>query len=133
MIQKREERLQIQICRWLKYSYPKTIFTCDLASGMKLSIGQAVKSKQMRSSKGMPDLMIFEPRGIYGGLFIELKKGGTKIFKSDGTLYGKAGKSAMHIKEQFEILNKLKSRGYCAVFGIGFTDTITKINAYMET
>lgn len=124
---KTEERLQIQICTWLKFAYPRVIFTCDLSSGMGMTIGQAVKAQQMRSSKGLPDLFIAEPRGKYNGLFIEFKKEGTKIFKPDGSLY-----SNEHISNQYLILNQLQQKGYRAVFAVGLTDAMTKINTYLR-
>jgi hypothetical protein len=66
-----EKDLQINICRWLKLQYPEVIFTSE-SSGLRLTIGQARSLAKQRSGKGLPDLMIFEPRGDYHGLFIEL-------------------------------------------------------------
>jgi len=35
----------------------------------------------MRSCAGLPDIMIFEPRKQKAGMFLEVKKEGTKIYK----------------------------------------------------
>ena len=68
-----EENLQIAVCNYLRAQYPKVLFNSDL-SGIKLTMGQAVKAKKLRSSKGFPDLVIYEPRGNYHALFLELKR-----------------------------------------------------------
>jgi hypothetical protein len=61
---KAEEKLQIAVCKYLKLQYPDVIFTAE-SSGLKLTIGQAVIAKQLRSSKGLPDIMIFQPNLHY--------------------------------------------------------------------
>ena len=123
----REQSIQIEVCKWLKLAYPKVIFTCDLASGMKLSIGQAVRAKKMRSSRGLPDLMIFEPKANFHGMFVEIKKEGTPIIKRNGELVADE-----HIQEQYEMLDKLQRKGYYAIFGIGLEETIKKIDIYLR-
>ena len=105
---KKEESLQIQVSSYLKYAYPSTIFTCE-SSGIRLTMGQAVKAKKQRSQRGLPDLMIFEARGGFHGLLIELKREGQSPFKKDGEL--KAGE---HLREQNGAILALRSRGYCA-------------------
>lgn len=98
----KEEKVQIAICKYLRLQYPNVIFTCDLASGIRLTMGQAVKHKSMRSSRGQPDLFIAHSKGPktaavikeaagikgyhrimvayeYTGLFIELKRDGTPL------------------------------------------------------
>jgi hypothetical protein len=72
------------ICKWLKTNHPKVMFNTDM-SGVKLSVGMAVKAKTLRSHNGFPDLFIIEPRNGYNGLFIELKKTGEKLVMKDGT------------------------------------------------
>ncbi len=125
---KREESIQIAVCNYLKSDYPDVIFTCDLTSGMKLTIGQAVKAQKMRSGRGLPDIMILEPRGEgefrYCGLMIELKteKSGNK----NGTV-----KQTDHVREQQEVLNRLEKKGYMARFAIGFSEAKTIIDFYL--
>ena len=60
------------------------------------------------------------------GLMIELKKEGTRIFKKDGTLVADE-----HIREQFDMLEDLRRRGYAAEFGIGFENTKKIIDDYL--
>ena len=123
---KKEESFHISLCMWLKLQYPHVIFFSE-SSGMRLSIGQAVKLKKLRSlAKGLPDLFIAEPRGKYNGLFLELKRADTKLYKKDGSPVNE------HIKEQREILAKLNNKGYMATFGIGFDDTKKIIDTYLS-
>ena len=124
-MKKKEESTQMQVCQFLKMQYPDLIFTCDLASGMKLTIGQAVKAKKMRSSRGLPDLMIFKPNKHYKGLFLEFKS--VTPFKKDGTL-----KKDEHLKEQSEIHRRLEEEGYLAEFTVEFYHTIELINCYLK-
>ena len=48
------------------------LYTASMA-GMKLSGRLGNQKKKMGCKAGLPDIMIFEPRGKYHGLFIELK------------------------------------------------------------
>lgn len=123
---KHEEHLQIQVCNYLRLQYPKVLFACDLASGIKLSIGQAVKAGRMRQSRGYPDLMIFEARGEYHGLMMELKREGTRIYIRSGGMTMDA-----HIREQARVLEALTNNGYKAVFAIGFDEAIKIIDEYL--
>jgi hypothetical protein len=123
---KKEESLQLAVCNYLRYQYPDVIFTCDLSSGMKLSIGQAVKAQKMRSSKGMPDLMIFEPRGDRHGLFIELKT--VSPYLKNGDI-----KTNQHLIQQDEIRKRLFSKGYHSTFGVGFDQCKSIIDYYLKT
>jgi hypothetical protein len=125
---KKEEQIQIAVCNYLKLFYPDVIFTCDLSSGMKLTIGQSVKSAKMRSSRGLPDIMILEPRGEgefrYSGLMIELKT--EKAANKNGTV-----KATDHTREQQEVLTRLEKKGYMAKFAIGFEQAKSIIDFYM--
>ena len=123
-MKKIEENLQIAVCNYLRYQYPNVEFMCDLASGMKLTIGQAVKAQRMRSTKGWPDMFISYPSGIYHGLFIELKREGEKLKKKDGTW------ASEHLEQQNKIHGKLNSAGYKASFAVGFDEAKKVIDEY---
>ncbi len=122
-----EKNLQLLICNYLKVKYPKAIFRSDFASGMRMSIGMARRHKALQSSRSYPDIFIAAPVGKYCGLFIELKKKGTIVYKKDGTIRKDA-----HLIEQEAMLLKLFNQGYQAIFGIGYADTIKKIDKYFE-
>ena len=121
-----EKDLQINICRWLKMQYPEVIFTSE-SSGLRLTIGQARSLAKQRSGKGFPDLMIFEPRGDYHGLFIELKREGEKVFRRDGQI-----RSDAHLQDQYSVINRLNDKGYLAGFAIGFDEARALITKYMK-
>lgn len=123
---KHEENIQMQLCRYVKMKYPEVIFECDLASGTKLTIGQAVKNKAMRSHRGMPDFRIFEKSKGLNGLFLELKKDGTKLFKKNGEFADE------HIKEQAEVINRLAKQGYYAAFAVGLNSAISHVETFLH-
>jgi len=133
----KEESLQISISKYLRLQYPNAIFTAE-GSGLKLTKGQAVKASKQRSSRGLPDLWIDEPRGMYHGLRIELKREGDSPFRKDGKGLKKKivrkpdGTTFDHIAEQAEIIARLQSKGYYACFSVGFDQTKKIIDEYMK-
>jgi hypothetical protein len=123
----REHDIYVLIADYLRYQYPQVIYRFDLAADLKLTIGQASKHKRLQRYRGYPDLFIAEPKGKNGGLYLEIKKDGVRIFKQDGTLV-----SDEHIREQFDMLADLRQRGYAAEFAIGFEGAKKLIDDYME-
>jgi hypothetical protein len=121
-----EKHLHLQVAEYIRAQYPKALLNVDL-SGIKLTIGQAKYVKKLRSGRAFPDLVIYEKRHGYIGLFIELKVEGTKIYKENGELY-----SNKHLKEQAEMLTKLEDRGYCACFAVGFDEAKRVIDYYLS-
>ena len=106
-----EHDIYVQIADYLRYQYPSVIYRFDLAADLKLSIGQARKHKRLQHYRGYPDMFIAEPRvrhttdytfGIklgegeadgtiyyammFAGLYLEIKKPGTRIFTKKGLL-----------------------------------------------
>lgn len=121
----KENDLHIAICKYLQHQYPKILFTSE-SSGLRVTISQARKLKSMRSCSGLPDIMIFEPRKNYHGLFLEVKREGTRIYKKNGELT-----ADKHIREQEEILHQLKAKGYFAEFVVGFDEAKAIIDYYL--
>ena len=111
---------------YLRYNYKNIIWRFDLAADLKLTIGQARKHKRLQQHRGYPDLFIAEPRGKYHGAYIELKKAGTRIYKKDGTLV-----ADQHIREQFDMLEQLRRKGYVAEFACGFDEAKEIIDNYL--
>lgn len=116
-----EEQLHRQICTYLKLK--GVLFNTDL-SGIKMSIGQARKIKNLRSSRGFPDIVIYEPKNGYHGLFLEVKK--NIPFKKNGEL-----KSDKHLQEQMDMIGELESRGYKAYFVWDFDQAKKIIDTYL--
>ena len=132
---KKEEKVQVLVCDYLKKRYPDVVFQCDLASGMNLGKWIGGMNARFRSSRGMPDLFIAKPSAygsvtfgeVYHGLFIELKRDGVKIFKKDGDLVADE-----HIREQAAILERLRDNGYAAEFACGFEEAVKIIDQYLS-
>lgn len=149
-----EAALQEQVAHYLVIQYPDVMFHSDFGSGTKLTPAQAKRQKRQNGyRKGWPDLEIAEPRclrcmfchngitipsvrpnfnpeecdGIntYHGLYLELKKDGTRLKKKNGDW------ATEHIAEQAEVLEKLRQRGYCAEFAVGFDEAKRIINEYL--
>ncbi|MCM1218179.1 MAG: hypothetical protein NC548_27150 [Lachnospiraceae bacterium] len=79
--------------------------------------------KRMDSSYlGRPSIsLVYQASGLY----IELKKDGTRLKKRNGSW------ATEHIAEQAEVLDKLRRRGYCAEFAVGFDEAKRIIDEYL--
>lgn len=154
-----EAVLQQQVADYLRLQYPNVLFHSDFGSGIKLTMGQAVKQKRQNGGRrAWPDMFIAEPKGVKAlckvietngskeeltgddfvdamsgyliqqkyGLFIELKKEGTRLKKKNGEW------ASEHIAEQAEILERLEFRGYRAVFAVGFDEAKEVIDEYLK-
>lgn len=126
----KERTLYKQIAQYLQLQYPGAIYRFDLAADMKLTVGQASRHKALHPHRGYPDLFIACVRTIgdryYHGLFLELKREGTRILKKDGTLV-----ADQHIREQHALLVELEERGYMARFAVGFDQAKQIIDEYL--
>ena len=144
-----EADLQVQIADYLRLQYPNVMFHSDYGSGIKLTMGQAIKQKRQNGGRrAWPDMFIAEHRVVKAsckvirpedsvikeaqfieqkhGLFVEIKKAGTRIYKKDGTLV-----ADQHIREQFDVLEQLRKRGYMAEFACGFDEAKRIIDRYL--
>ena len=157
---KQEEKIQIQVCEFLKNTYPDLIWFCDLSSGAKLPQWIAAINKKMRSSRGLPDLFIACPARVKSsyvsrhaigpalfekgeieiwkhGLFIEIKKDGIRL--KDGSIPPKWQTEKVngftvkydHHAEQEAILKRLRELNYVAEFGVGYTEAVEIIKNYL--
>lgn len=120
-----EHQLYELIATFLRLQYPNVIYRFDLAADLKLTAGQAAKHKRLHPRRGYPDLFIAQPMGRYHGMYLELKKDGTRLRKRNGDF------ASEHIKEQCEMLDALYKRGYKVNFAIGYDDAIRQIKAYL--
>ena len=125
-----EQNLAKEISHYLQRQYPKVIFRFDLSSDQKLSIQQAARNSALhgRWSKGSPDLTIYEKRGQYGALFLELKADGKSPYKKDGTI-----RKDKHLQRQDEFHQLLRERGYAAAFATGFWECKEMIDEYLRS
>lgn len=135
MASKAEENIQLALVQYLRYQYPDVLFRSD-AAGFKLSVGQAKKMKALNGGiRAWPDIFIAKPKlqqskdgmPVYThGLFLELKKEGTKILKKDGDLV-----ADKHIREQAKMLQALERRGYRAMFAVGYEQAKQIVDEYI--
>lgn len=133
-----EADLQVKVADYLRLQYPSVIFHSDYGSGIKLTMAQAVRQKRQNGGRrAWPDMFIAEPvqKNMAGadtlgincyGLFIELKKEGTRLRKKNGDF------ASEHIQEQADLLVKLRARGYIAEFACGFDEAKTIIDRYLK-
>jgi len=121
-----ERTLHKAVCDYIRYRYKNVLFNSDLAGATKLTMGQAVAMKSLRSNRGFPDLVIYRPSSWYYGLFLELKQDGTKLYTKDGR------PATPHIAEQLECLEKLRTEGYKAEFAVGFDQAKDIIDDYLN-
>ena len=152
-----EHNIYKLIAQYLQQQYPDVIYRFDLASDLKLTPGQASKHKKLHPERGYPDLFIAESSenvnskdwngivrewGFYFGLYIEIKKDGTKlkrdkdakkILKGDTKARKKGDWFDKHIEEQAEMLKKLRARGYKAEFGVGLEECKKIIDEYLRS
>ena len=110
-----EQNQQEIVIKYLRLAYPDALY-CASAGGMRTSYLQAVKMKRTGYVKGFPDLFIYEPRGEFHGLAIEMKKekGGTAS------------------PEQKEWQEQLRNRGYCSYICKGNEEAIKVIDEYFS-
>lgn len=132
----REIDLQAQVADYLRLQYPDVIFHSDFGSGIKLSMGQAIKQKRLNGGRrSWPDMFVAKPKlmqtkdgmpFVKHGLFLELKKDGVRILKRDGSLVADE-----HIREQAKMLQALERNGYEARFAVGFDQAKQIIDEYI--
>lgn len=139
-----ESQLQQQVAVYLRLQYPDVLFHSDFGSGIKLTMGQAMAQKRQNGGRrAWPDMFIAESKALVGaeleswgmsqekgyrlacGLFIELKREGTRLQKRNGEY------ASAHIAEQAKMLEQLRRHGYCAEFAIGFDEAKKIIDQYL--
>ena len=113
------------IATYLKYQYPDVIYRFDMG-GLNLSMAQAGMNKAIQCGKGWPDMFIAESIRPYKGMFLELKAEGVKLQKKDGSY------ATPHLQEQWEMLYKLRLKGYVADFAVGFDQAKRLIDSYLK-
>ena len=131
-----EAELQTAVADYLRLQYPSVLFHSDYGSGIKLTMGQAIKQKRQNGGRrAWPDMFIAklgyeyiyeDIKRLRFGLFIELKKDGARLYKKNGE------PASEHIAEQAETLKKLREEGYVAEFAVGFEQAQKIIDDYLR-
>ena len=84
-------------------------------------------AKRCRSSRGLPDMWILEPRKGYSGCLIELKKPEFILLKKDGFL-----RNDKHLQEQEEMQYRLRQKGYFCEFAVGVEEGKKIVDWYLS-
>lgn len=121
-----EAQIHEAVCNYIRLQYPNVLFNSDM-SGIKLTMGQAVRAAKLRSNSGFPDIVIYEPNGLWFGLFIELKKDEECLYNKNGTI-----KKTEHLDKQKEVIKSLNLSGYKAVFACGYDEAKKIIDDYLK-
>lgn len=96
-----EQTLQEQ---YTFYLYSRVVLFCASAGGMRTNMRTAIRMKRAGYKKGHPDVVIYEPRGGWHGMTVELK---VKTY---------AGEEQKHWQDE------LLKRGYYAIIVPGKFD-----------
>lgn len=123
---KQEQIASTRLAAHIKKHNSKIIHRFDLAADMRLTPGQARRAKELQGDTGYPDIFIAEPRSSYHGLYIEMKKDRSEVYKKDGTY-----RAGAHLLEQIIMRKKLQARGYRVEWGLGFEDAKEKLETYL--
>lgn len=99
---------------YLKIQYPNVLFYFDYGADALLTGRQAKERKDLSCVRGFPELHIIEPRHSYAGLYIDMKREDVSIYNSKGLF------KTDHLKEQNEVMVKLRARNYYCCFCKGF-------------
>lgn len=117
-----EYQHQVVLFQWInaaknskKNHYWKLKFAHCSLSGVKLSMGQAVKAKRSGAIRGIPDVFIPIPIGRHHGLYIEMKTKGGKVSP-----------------EQNEFLEYAAEVGYMAAVCFSSKEAIELIEKYLQ-
>ena len=122
-----ESQIQEALADCLRLKYPDVLFHSDFGSGVKLTMGQAVRQKRLNGGRrAWPDLFIACPTKGLPGLLIELKKDGTRLKKKNGDW------ASDHIAEQAKVLYELRIAGYEAQFAVGYDEAVAIIENYLR-
>ena len=103
------------VIKFLRESFPTALFTIA-PNGFRLHPRVARDLKDMGYRAGTPDILIFEPRAKYHGLFIEMK----------------AQKGGVISPEQKAFIFLSRANGYAAAVCAGAQEAIPLIGAYLK-
>ena len=109
----KEYQLQKAVCKYLDL---QNVLYCGSMGGQyQVHYSQRIKAKKSGYKRGFPDLFIYEPKGKYHGLEIELKVG-----------YNKP------TKEQLYWQKELIKRQFKAEICTGIDEALEVINKYLK-
>ena len=109
----KEYQLQKAVCKYLDLQ--NVLYCGSMGGNYQAHMSVRIRAKNSGYKRGFPDLFIYEPKGKWHGLAIELKVG-----------YNRAN------KEQLYWRNELNKRGYVSEICNGIDEALEVINRYLE-
>ena len=112
-----EDTEQMMLVRWTELQsckYPELELLFHIPNGGKRDAREAARFKRLGVKAGVPDLCLPAPRGMFHGLFIEMKSPDGKVTKN-----------------QKEWLTKLAKQGYDTAVCYSFEEAQKKIIEYI--
>jgi hypothetical protein len=114
---------QKALCDWIKLQWPAYApFIIRITNEGKRSFFSYNALVATGLNPGASDLFIAVPKGIYHGLFVEVKPIGFKEVASN----------KKHIDRQMKFLDAVRSQGYYGIFGIGIAELIENVDFYFK-
>lgn len=113
-----EDTEQIQVINWAHWhasKYEELTLLHHIPNGGSRNKAEAVKLKQMGVRPGVPDLCLPVPKGIYSGLYIEMKFGDGRVEKT-----------------QREFLKAAAKHGHFCVVCYGADEAINILQEYVN-
>ena len=113
-----EDSEQITLFKWAQFrsgKYPELELMFHIPNGGKREAREAARFKAMGVKAGVPDIFLPAARGIYHGLFVEMKAPGGRVSTF-----------------QKSTLQALAKQGYKAVICFGWEEAAKTIVEYLE-
>jgi len=110
-----EYEIQRRFAEYIDTEHPDVLW-CASAGGARTSMNEAKRLKATGYKRGFPDVFVYEPRGPFHGLAIELKK-------------DKGGRVS---QSQKEWLKSLEMRGFKATVAKGFDEAVKLLENYVH-
>lgn len=121
-----ETDLYEQLAQYMNIKHPGVLYHFDL-SGVYNPSHKTRNLYARLHKRAWPDMFIAnQGRQVFGGLFLELKKDGVRLYKKDGSL-----RANEHHEEQAAVLEALRAAGYRAEFAVGLEQSIEIIDGYL--
>ena len=111
-----EQRALFELCAELKGKDPEIELLFHIPNGGRRDTAEAANLKRQGVKPGVPDLFLPVARGVYHGLFIELKR-------RDGGRLSENQKRWLHLLER---------QGYAAVVCHGAKEAVVALTTYLE-
>lgn len=110
-----EQKALFEWTELVRGKYPETAMLFHIPNGGSRNIAEAANLKRQGVKPGVPDLCLPVARGIYHGLFIEMKATKGRLMENQKTW-----------------LRKLNKEGYLAVVAWGFDEAVSIIEEYLN-